>query len=66
MVRSDAADRVKVENTKAAKGWRLGRRRAQDLALQLDGKGVFEFFHARFQILDFALLFFEEECFNLA
>jgi hypothetical protein len=30
----------------------------------LDGEGVFEFFHPRFQILDFAPLLFDEQVFN--
>jgi hypothetical protein len=29
--------------------------------LLLNGEGVFEFFHPRFQILDLASLFFQEE-----
>jgi hypothetical protein len=30
----------------------------------LHGKGVFEFFHPRFQILDFSPLLFNEQVFN--
>jgi hypothetical protein len=30
----------------------------------LDGEGVFEFFHPRLQMLDFALLVFQEQVFN--
>jgi len=32
--------------------------------LTLHGEGVFKFLHPRFQILDFALLFFHEQMFN--
>jgi hypothetical protein len=32
--------------------------------LSLDGEGVFEFFHALFQILDFASLFIQEDMFD--
>jgi hypothetical protein len=39
--------------------------RAGDAVLcSLDGEGIFEFLHPRFQILDFALLFFQEEVFD--
>jgi hypothetical protein len=31
---------------------------------RLDGEGVFEFLHPRLQILDFALLLFQEQVFN--
>jgi hypothetical protein len=39
--------------------------RAGDAVLRsLYGEGVFEFFHPRFQILDFALLLFQEQVFD--
>ena len=38
--------------------WGIGQRP------RLEGEGVFEFFHPRLQILDLALLFFQEQVFN--
>jgi hypothetical protein len=34
------------------------------VSLGLDGEGVFEFFHACLQILDFSLLLFEQQMFD--
>ena len=50
MVRSDAVNRVGVENTKTAMRWRLGAWLGQGPTLLLDSEGVFEFFHAGSQI----------------
>ena len=63
-VRSNAVDRGAVEYTKAAWTWRLGVWRGQGAALRLDGEGVIEFFHPGLQILDLALLLFQEEVFD--
>ena len=45
-------------------GYPHGGRRRGAVLRSLDGEVVFEFLHPRLQILDFALLFFQEQVFN--
>ena len=73
--RSPAPNGTKVDTefqTIGEENWRkertgLGhdaRARGSLVDLVLDGEGVFEFLHARFQILDFSPLLFQEQMFN--
>jgi hypothetical protein len=61
-VRSGAADGHVVAPRRGGRG-RWVRARGVWIARQLEGEGVFEFFHPGLQILDFSLLFFQEQIF---
>jgi hypothetical protein len=63
MVGNGAADERGVEQKPPGHGG-SGGGVAGGPVRRLDGKGVVEFLHPRFQMLDFALLLFQEQVFN--